>query len=191
MATMPQPLRAEDVPYIPIDDPNCKGYELVNGELVPVMPALRTHGGVAATVGGMLFKYLETAKIGKIYYDVWCKLPLPHDRERLRAPDWAYFSWEKLEQAGNDQIFKVLPDLAIEIFSPTNQRKPGDFQRRIRDYLDVGVGLLWVIYPDAKYAMVHRPDGSARMVRETESLDGEDVLPGFKLDLGELFRTMP
>ena len=76
-------------------------------------------------------------------------------------------------------------------FSPTNQRKRGDFQQRVRDYLDAGVRLLWVIYPDPAYAMVYRPDGSARMVRESEALEGEDVLPGFRLDLGELFRGMP
>jgi hypothetical protein len=48
-----------------------------------------------------------------------------------------------------------------------------------------------VIYPDPKYAMVHRPDGSARMVRETAALDGEDVLPGFRLELRDLFDAVP
>lgn len=55
--------------------------------------------------------------------------------------------------------------------------------------MDAGVPLLWVIYPAAAYALVHHPDGTARMVRETEALDGEDVLPGFRLHLGELLRT--
>lgn len=191
MATHPMHLRADDLLRIPVTDPDCTGYELVDGELVPVMPALRTHGGIAAEVVGRLAVFLQMAPTGQVFYDVWCRLGLPHDPERVRAPDVAYFSAEKLEATGNAEIFHVLPDLAIEIHSPTNQRRRGDFQQRIRDYLDAGVRLLWVIYPDARYAMVHRVDGSARMVRETEALDGEDVLPGFRLELGELFRTLP
>ena len=81
--------------------------------------------------------------------------------------------------------------LTVESYSASSNRKPGDFQQRIRDYLDGGVRLLWVIYPGARYAMVHRPDGSARMVREYEALDGEDVLPRLRIDLAELFREMP
>jgi Uma2 family endonuclease len=189
MATQPKRLRADDVPNIPVTDPDCTGYELVDGELVPVIPAKRTHSGLAVEVVFRLRSFLQTAGIGRAFYDVWCRLPLPHDVERLRAPDVAYFSTDKLEAAGNAEIFHVPPDLVIEIFSPTNQRRRGDFQQRVRDYLDAGVRLLWVIYPDAGYAMVHRADGSARMVRETQALDGEDVLPGFRLELGELLRA--
>jgi Uma2 family endonuclease len=92
--------------------------------------------------------------------------------------------------AGND-LLRIPPDLAVEIYPSTSNRKPGDFQKRIRDYLDGGVRLLWVIYPDARCAMVYRPDGSARMVREHEALEGEDVLPGLRIELAGLFREMP
>jgi hypothetical protein len=58
-----------------------------------------------------------------------------------------------------------------------------DLQQRIRDYLDAGVQLLWVFYAEARYVMVHRPAGSAHRVRDTEALDGEGVLPGFRREL--------
>jgi hypothetical protein len=58
-------------------------------------------------------------------------------------------------------------------------------------FVDASVPLLWVIYPETRYGMVHRSDGSARMVRESEEFDGEDVLPGFKMSLGELLEGMP
>ena len=47
---------------------------------------------------------------------------------------------------------------------------------------------MWVIAPQAGSATVYRPDGSARLVREPEALDGENVLPGLWISLGELFR---
>ena len=186
MATAPRRLRAADVPYIPVDDPSISGYELVDGELVPVMPSTRTPAKTAVELLVRLHSHVSALGSGEVIPDVWCRLGLPRDPERLRAPDIAYFSAEKLEAAGSDEIFHVPPDLAVEVFSPTNDRKPGDFQQRIRDFLDAGVRLLWVIYPHAGYAMALRPDGSARMLREDDVLDGEDVLPGFRVTLREL-----
>ena len=191
MATQPRRIRAADVPHIPILEPESTGYELVDGELVPVMPATRTPSWVAGEVFGRMREHVLRTNAGAVYADVWCHLVLAYDPERLRAPDIAYFGPAKLESASDDEIFHVVPDLAVEVFSPTNRRKPGDFQQRVRDYLDAGVPLLWIIYPDARYAMVHGPDGTARMKRESEALDGEEILPGFRLELGDLLRAPP
>ncbi|MGH7470598.1 MAG: Uma2 family endonuclease [Longimicrobiales bacterium] len=190
MVTQPRQIRAEDVPLIPVPD-DISGYELVNGQLVPVMGSRIRHSWLVVEVSAIIREHARAQRIGEVFADVWCKMPLPHDSERLYAPDIAYFTTEKVEAEDGDGIFHAPPDLAVEIHSPTNLRKPGDFQRRIRDYLEAGVRLLWVIYPDAGYAMVHRPDGSARMVRETEALDGENVLPGFRLPLAKLFIGLP
>ena len=57
----------------------------------------------------------------------------------------------------------------------------------MRDFLEAGSRLVWLIAPQARSATIYRPDGSARLVREPESLDGEDVLPGLSIPLGELF----
>lgn len=186
MATNPRRLRAADVPYIPVTDPSISGYELVNGELVPVMPSTRTPSRVSRDLCVLMHTHVRGERNGEVYPDVWCRLGLPRDPERLRAPDIAYFTNEKIEAAGSDEIFHVVPDLVAEVFSPTNERQPGDFQKRIRDYVDAGVRLLWVIYPGADYALALRPDGSARIIREADALDGEDVLPGFRVVLSEL-----
>jgi Uma2 family endonuclease len=191
MATEPRRIRAAEVPHIPVAEPESTGYELVNGELVPVMPATRTPSRVGLEMLVRMHAHVQSIGAGAVYGDVWCHLDLPYDPERLRAPDVAYFGPDKLQAAGDDEIFHVVPDLVVEVFSPTNRRRPGDFQQRVRDYLDAGVPLLWIIYPDARYAMVHRPDGTARMKREDEVLDGEDILPGFRVSLDDLLRHVP
>ena len=190
MATHSRRLRAVDVPNIPIPD-ELSGYELVDGQLVPVTPSMRRHSWLAVQTMVRLHDHVKEIGRGTVYQDVWCRLKLPSDPEQLRAPDVGWFSDAQLAEAGDEEIFSFPPDFVIEIYSPTNRKRAGDFQRRVRDFLDAGVALLWVIYPDAGYAMVHRPDGSARMIREDGVLDGEDVLPGFKIELGELFRGMP
>lgn len=191
MATQPRPLRADDVPHLPIADPASTGYELVDGELVAIMGASPEHAWLMNEIGRRLGNHVREAGVGAVFTDVWCKLHLPRDPEQLRAPDVAYFSPDKLARRRKGDSFREPPDLAVEIYSPTNYRKGGDFQQRVRDFLDAGTRLLWVIYPDPRYAMVHRADGSAQLVRETQALNGEDVLPEFTLDLGELFRGIP
>ena len=79
----------------------------------------------------------------------------------------------------------MIPDLAIEI-DLTSARKPGG-QQRILDYFEAGVRLVWAIDVHSRTAMAYRPDGSARLVRADEALDGEEVFPGFRLRLAELF----
>lgn len=72
----------------------------------------------------------------------------------------------------------------VEVDSPDN---PGILQTRIHDYLDAGTSLLWVIHLTTRSATVYHADGSARLVRGNDALDGENLLPGFVLPLSELF----
>jgi Uma2 family endonuclease len=192
MATQPRRLRADDLLHVRPEDPSVSGYELVNGELVPVMPANPHHAELIVEVGALLRAFVKDRQLGRVFADPWIRLGLERDPERVRAPDVAFVSNGKLQQGGGvpADYFRVIPDLLVEIHSPTNKRERHDFQQRIRDYLDAGVPLLWVIYPEARYAIAFRGDGSARVLREHESLDGETVLPGFELPLQELFAVL-
>jgi Uma2 family endonuclease len=183
-------LRAEDVAHIPVPD-DIAGYELIGGELVPVMGSWHQHAWLAFEVAKQLDEHVRAVGAGRVLPGVWCKLAVPGDPERLYAPDIAFFTSAKANAAKNGRIFHDPPDLAVEIYSETNRRKLANFAQRIRDYLDAGISLLWIIYPDARYAIAHRADGSAHIVRDTEVLIAEDVLPGFRLELAPLFDQMP
>ncbi|HEX7050192.1 MAG TPA: Uma2 family endonuclease [Longimicrobiales bacterium] len=112
-------------------------------------------------------------------------LGLRRDRERMRGPDVAYIRRERTLGAGPERPFRGVPDLAVEI-DLTSAKKPGG-QQRVVDYLEAGVRLVWVVDPRSRTATAYRPDGSARLVRPDEALEGEDVVPGFRLPLAELF----
>lgn len=79
------------------------------------------------------------------------------------------------------------PDLAVEVLSPSDD--PVDVQQKVRDYLEAGARLVWVVAPSARAVTVYRADGSARLLREGEALEGEDVLPGLHIPLAELFES--
>lgn len=55
------------------------------------------------------------------------------------------------------------------------------------DYLTHGARLVWVVRPQQRTVTVYRPEGTARLLRETDTLEGEHVVPGFRLPLKELF----
>ena len=162
--------------------------ELVDGEVVEMTPVGGVHGQVTLRIARKLAEYVETHGGGEVVVgDVGFVLHLPDDPERVRAPDVAFVATERLPDGRVPQGFLAgAPDLAVEVLSPTDN--PVDVQRKVRDYLEGGAGLVWVVAPAARSATAYRPDGSARFLREHEALDGADVLPGLTIRLSDLFR---
>jgi Uma2 family endonuclease len=162
--------------------------ELVDGEIIEMTPVGGVHGQIVARVSRRLGEHVDTHGGGEVLAgDVGFVLALPGDPERVRAPDIAFVSTGRLPGGRLPQDFiRGAPDLAVEVLSPSDTG--ADVQRKLRDYLEGGGRLVWVIAPQARTVTVYRPDGSARLLREPEHLDGEDVLPGLRLPLAEMFR---
>ena len=72
-----------------------------------------------------------------------------------------------------------------EIVSPNDLYY--EVEEKVREYRAAGVGLIWVVNPPTRTVLVRRPDGSAAEVGENGELDGEQVLPGFRCRVSELF----
>lgn len=172
-------------------DPDVHGYELVDGELVPVSPSNPLHGRVLVRVAHLLSRFVDEHGGGTVYGDVGFVLNVPGDPERVRGPDVAFVSDETLREAGGEPaegFARYTPELAVEVFSPTNLDEAQDFQQRILDYLNAGVRIVWVLYPETSTATVFHPGGRARLLKDDEALDGEDVLPGLRIPLAGIFR---
>jgi Uma2 family endonuclease len=65
--------------------------------------------------------------------------------------------------------------------------RPGETLAKVADWLTAGSRLVWVVDPSRREARVYRQDGSETLLPESESLSGEDVVPGFAYKLGALF----
>ena len=161
--------------------------ELVDGEVREMAPAGGVHGHVAGRISGRMTEHERHHGGGKVLVgDVGFVLELPYDRERVRGPDVAFVSNARLPEGRLPEGFlRGAPDLAVEVLSPSDN--PVDLQQKVRDYFEAGARLVWVIAPAARAATVYRADGSARLLREGDHLDGEDVLPGLLIPLAELF----
>jgi Uma2 family endonuclease len=184
-------LTADDLWDLQGSDPDVHGWELVNGELVEVSPANLPHGRIQSRLAQRLWNHVDDHGGGVVYTEGGFVLQVPGDSERVRGPDVAFVSDATLAAAGGEPekgFARLRPDVAAEVFSPSNLKDAREFQQKIVDYLDAGVTLVWVLYPDSGSALVHHPDGTSRLLRGADAvLDGEGILPGFRLPLNELF----
>jgi Uma2 family endonuclease len=78
-----------------------------------------------------------------------------------------------------------VPTLAVEIISKGNRK--GEMTRKLRDYFDAGVKLVWYVEPKNRVVHVYHSPIDVTTLTEADELDGEDVLPGFRLSIREWF----
>lgn len=175
-------MRADDLLRLPDDGYR---YELVRGELRRMSPVNRTHGRVALRLGAALLQIVERDGLGEVYVKVG--FVLEHDPDTVRGPDVSFVSAARLAALLDKEGFLDLaPDLAVEVVSPGDTAT--EVQEKVDDYLARGTRLVWIVYPARRSVLVYRADGSTQRLREDDALDGEEVIPGFRLPLRELFR---
>jgi Uma2 family endonuclease len=80
----------------------------------------------------------------------------------------------------------VVPDLAVEILSPNDRAQ--EILDKVGEYLDAGVRIVWVIDPQERRANGYRSLTNVRTLSPEDDLDGEDVLPGFRCRLADIFQ---
>ncbi len=104
----------------------------------------------------------------------------------VRIPDLSFITWEKLpgRESPREPIPDLVPDLAVEVLSEGNT-KP-EMARKVREYFDAGVLLVWLIDPRKRTARVFSTIEKSSLVRAHQMLDGGAVLPGFVLLLSDL-----
>jgi Uma2 family endonuclease len=109
----------------------------------------------------------------------------------VRQPDAAFISKARVTKLP-EKFFPVAPDLAVEVISPSEtSRKVLD---KVYAYLRAGTRLVWAVYPEDKLIDVYRlaedQSVNVRPRRMGDILDGEDVLPGFKLAVQDVFKDL-
>jgi Uma2 family endonuclease len=103
----------------------------------------------------------------------------------VRIPDLSFISWDRLpgRESPTEPIPDLAPDLAVEVLSEGNTKL--EMVRKVREYFEAGVILVWLIDPKKRTARVFATPQKSVLVRADQSLDGGHVLPGFVLPLGD------
>jgi Uma2 family endonuclease len=105
----------------------------------------------------------------------------------VRIPDVSFVSNERLRawKGRSEPIPSIAPDLAIDILSEGNT--PAEMRRKLREYFDAGTNLVWIIDPATRTAEVYTSADRVQQIAADGMLVGGNVLPGFAIQLGELF----
>ena len=109
-----------------------------------------------------------------------------------RSPDVSWLTldkWNALTSREKEGFPPVVPDFVIELVSPSDikNQKYEDLQAKMQEYIDNGARLGWLIEPSAKTVEIYRPNQQVEVLNNPQTLSGEDVLPGFVLNLSEIF----
>src|SRR2546422_1703946 len=175
------PLTAADVERLSIPG---KQVELVRGQLVVREPPGTWHGAVAANLAYHLGDSVRRGDLGLVFaQDTGFKIG--SDPDTVRAPDVAFVARDRTGVIRARGYAELAPDLLAEILSPDD--RPADVLGKVADWLGAGTKLVWVVDPERSEVRVYRQDGTLSILHAHESLDGEDLLPGFSCPLAQGF----
>jgi Uma2 family endonuclease len=159
--------------------------ELVRGELREMSPAGSRHGRIGAKILSRLQAHAEARGLGEVYNSDTGFL-LSSNPDTVRAPDVGFVSRERADRVGDvEEFWPGAPDLAIEVVSPGDSFT--DVDEKVSEYLDAGCRMVVVVNPRRRAATVYRSRSDIVLLAENDVLDGGEVVPGWKLPLGELF----
>ncbi|MGH7572562.1 MAG: Uma2 family endonuclease [Gemmatimonadota bacterium] len=157
--------------------------ELVRGQVVREPPTSFEHGWIAIDLAATLQRFVQKHALGKVV-GTDAGFVLFDEPPTVRAPDVAFVARERLT-FDPTRFAPLAPDLAVEVVSPSNT--VAEINGKVMDYLDAGTRLVWVVDPGSRTVTVYRSRDDVRWLTREEELDGEPMLPGFRLRLSDLF----
>ncbi len=172
---------ADDLWEMPTDQP----WELWEGELKKVPGA----GGRASWRAGLIFSLLlpvvRANKLGMLTTADGTYV-VARDPYTVLVPDVAFVRWDRLPEGEEPEKYvPVAPDLVVEVRSPTD--RPGEMAQKRELYRRAGVPLIWWVDSRRRIVSVYRDGELVAELSEADELDGEEILPGFRLSVAEIF----
>ena len=163
-------------------------YEVIDGQVVecPPMGALQTV--LNADLLTLLGYFVRTNRLGRVVTETLFHL---RDGFPERRPDIGYVSidrWPLTQSVPEDNAWNVVPNLAVEVVSPSNAYN--EITRKIREYFAAGVEQVWIIDTTVEQLMIYTSATQARILTRQDTLLGEPLFPGFQLPLNDLFSSV-
>jgi len=125
------------------------------------------------------------AQLGKTF-DSSTGFKLPNGAER--SPDAAWLAiarWQALTREQQEKFLPLCPDFVAELRSPTDALNR--LQGKMQEYQANGARLGWLLDPQRRVVEIYRPAREVEVLENPTTVSGEDVLPGFVLELDEIF----
>jgi Uma2 family endonuclease len=172
--------------YVHLPENAGRRLELINGEIVEMVPTGGEHGEVGGDLFGLIWSHNRIHKLGRVTNaETGYVLTIYNDgKAYVRAPDIGFVSIRRAPEPFARGFVPMPPDLAVEVVSPGDEAD--EVEEKVRNYLQYGVRMVWLVYPAFKSIFV-RKIGETKELTQEDILSGEDVLPGFEVKLSEIF----
>ncbi len=156
-----------------------------NHQIYIMAPVGLLGSSLNAIVCSLLFQWNAQKRFGKVF-DSSAGFFLPD--KSMKSPDVAWLSskkWNSLSENEKLKFSYVVPEFIIEIMSPSDRLN--QLKKKMEQWIHNGVLLGWLIIPQFQQVFIYRRDGSFETIKSfDEILSGENVLPGFILNLKDL-----
>jgi Uma2 family endonuclease len=166
-------------------NPETKFERNCDGEILIMPPTGGETGRRNTNLILQLAIWNQETKLGEVF-DSSTGYKLPNGANR--SPDVSWIKQESLDGLTSEQKEKFIPlapDFVLELMSPTDYLV--NIQAKMKEYLENKVKLGWLINPQAKQVEIYRLGQQAELLDSPRLISGEDILPGFVLDLAGIF----
>jgi Uma2 family endonuclease len=181
----PRPGTATEADVLTLHDREDRLYELVDHVLVEKVMGF-TESLLASHLIRLLLNFLDLHPLGMVTGEAGTLRLAPG---LVRIPDVSFVRWDQVGgKRPRARVPNVAPDLAVEILSASNTA--AEMTRKLLDYFTAGARLVWLIDPEARTVAVYTSPENSGVLTEADTLDGGDVLPGFRLPLREFFAVL-
>ncbi|MGM3304585.1 Uma2 family endonuclease [Anabaena sp. WFMT] len=184
---IPKSFKFTDDEFVEIVDAN-KDLRLElssEGELIVMSPTGGETGERNLELSGQVWFWNRKNNLGKAF-DSSTGFKLP--KGGTRSPDVSWIKierWNALTPEQKKKFLPLCPDFVIELVSESDDLE--DTQAKMREYINNGLRLGWLINPKDKQVEIYRQNQEVEILQSPAILSGEDVLLGFILDLQPIF----
>lgn len=163
-----------------------RSLELVKGKIVDMSKPTGEHGEITMWLSVKIANYVYENELGRVTAaDTGFVLERdPDGSDTVRGLDIAFISKAKAPKPLPRGLVKHAPDLAVEVISPGS--RAGDMHKKIRELLEAGTALIWIVYAETRTVVVHTPAGAITR-EESDILSAGNVLPGFEVRVADIF----
>ena len=155
------------------------------GELIVMSPTGSESGRQNGNLFGQIWYWNRQTKLG-VVFDSSTGFTLPNGAKRSPDVSWIEVTrWNELTKKQKRGFAPIAPDFTLELLSSNDRLQ--DTQKKMQEYIECGVKLGWLIYPDETRVEIYRLGKNVEILNSPSSLSGENLMPRLVVELDEIF----